>query len=128
MAYLLDTNVVIDLRDGEETVVRNVRALTQRPFISIVTRVELEGGLHRDARDVEARRARLMVILEGLSALPFDADAADVYGRILAATGYSRRKVLDRMIAAQALLHRLALVTRNPDDFADVPGLDLLAW
>ena len=46
----------------------------------------------------------------------------------LAVAGYSRRKVLDRMIAAQALVHRATLITRNPDDFRDVPGLELLAW
>ena len=43
-------------------------------------------------------------------------------------TGYSRRKLLDRMIAAQALIHRATLVTRNPDDFRDIPGLRLEVW
>ena len=42
--------------------------------------------------------------------------------------GYSRRKLLDRMIAAQAIVHRATVVTMNPDDFADIPGLDVLAW
>jgi predicted nucleic acid-binding protein len=32
------------------------------------------------------------------------------------------------MIAAQSLVHRATLVTQNPGDFQDVPGLDLLAW
>lgn len=32
------------------------------------------------------------------------------------------------MIAAQALVHRATIVTLNPGDFADVPGLDLSAW
>ena len=43
-----------------------------------------------------------------------------------ASAGYSRRKLLDRMIAAQALVHRATLVTFNPDDFSDIPGLSLL--
>ena len=32
------------------------------------------------------------------------------------------------MIAAQALVHRATLVTANPADFRNVPGLELLAW
>jgi tRNA(fMet)-specific endonuclease VapC len=32
------------------------------------------------------------------------------------------------MIAAQALVHRAALVTRNAVDFQDIPGLILVAW
>jgi predicted nucleic acid-binding protein len=54
--------------------------------------------------------------------------AADAYRMIVEAAGYSRRKLLDRMIAAQALVHRAKLVTQNPNDFQDVPGLGLLAW
>ena len=42
--------------------------------------------------------------------------------------GYSRRKLLDRMIAAQALVHRATLVTLNEDDFRDIPGLHLESW
>jgi predicted nucleic acid-binding protein len=45
----------------------------------------------------------------------------------VASAGYSRRKLLDRMIAAQALVHRATLVTFNPD-FSDVPGLSSLVW
>jgi tRNA(fMet)-specific endonuclease VapC len=32
------------------------------------------------------------------------------------------------MIAAQALAHRATLVTMNPDDFKDVPTLEILPW
>ena len=60
--------------------------------------------------------------------LAFDDAAADAYRGIVEAVGYSRRKLLDRMIAAQALVHRATLVTQNAADFSDVLGLDLLAW
>lgn len=32
------------------------------------------------------------------------------------------------MTVAQALVHRASLATLNAVDFADVPGLKLLAW
>jgi len=60
--------------------------------------------------------------------LAFDEASGDAYRMIVAAAGYSRRKLLDRMIAAQALVHQATLVTRNPSDFQDVPGLELLVW
>ena len=73
-------------------------------------------------------RVRLDTILAAVPTLAFDDAAADAYGGIVASAGYSRRKLLDRMIAAQALVHRASLVTMNAGDYADVPGLSLLAW
>jgi tRNA(fMet)-specific endonuclease VapC len=90
--------------------------------------VELEGGVYREPAYIEVRRARLDVILDAIPTLAFDDVTAEVYGQIVAHAGYSRRKLLDRMIAAHALVHRATLVTLNRDDFADIPGLELLTW
>jgi tRNA(fMet)-specific endonuclease VapC len=128
MAFLLDTNVAIHLRDGDSVVARKVPELRGAVLLSIVTRVELEGGVYREPAQAPVRRARLDAILSAIPTLAFDDLAAGAYGTIVANAGYSRRKLLDRMIAAQALVHRATLVTFNPDDFADVPGLSVLAW
>jgi tRNA(fMet)-specific endonuclease VapC len=125
---MLDTNVAIHLRDGDPAVTARVAALEGAVLLSIITRVELEGGVYADPANTALRRPRLDVMLEALPVVSFDEPAAEAYRRILEACGYSRRKVLDRMIAAQALAHRATLVTANPDDFRDVPGLELLAW
>lgn len=128
MPYLLDTNVAIHLRDGDVAVTERVAALDGAMLISIVTRVELEGGVYREPVHAAVRRVRLDTMLAAIPTVAFDDAAADAYGAIVANAGYSRRKLLDRMIAAQALVHRATLVTMNADDFADVRGLELLAW
>src|SRR6186713_1051287 len=128
MAFLLDTNVAIHLRDGDATVAEKVASLQGAVLISIITRVELQGGVHREPAQARVRRARLDVLLSAIPALAFDDLAAETHGAIVAAAGYSRRKLLDRMIAAQALVHRAELITFNPDDFSDVPGLIVRAW
>ncbi len=71
---------------------------------------------------------RLDAILAGLPVVAFDDAAADAYRDIVQVAGYSRRKRLNRMIAAQALVHHAILVTMNGDDFRDGPGLRLLTW
>ena len=128
MAYVLDTNVAIHVRDGDPVVTARVAALDGAVLMSVVTRVELEGGVHREPAHAAVRRARLDAMLAAIPTLAFDAEAADAYGAIVARAGYSRRKLLDRMIAAQALVHRATLVTLNASDFADVVGLQLRAW
>lgn len=128
MSYLLDTNVAIHLRDGEPEILAKVVALNGATLLSIISRVELEGGVYRDPGQAHLRRQRLDTILAFLPVLAFDDAAADAYRLIVEAAGYSRRKLLDRMIAAQALVHRATLVTMNAADFQDVPGLDVLAW
>ena len=128
MAYLLDTNVAIHLRDGDPGVTARVAALDGAVLLSIVTRVELEGGVYREPAHAALRRARLDTMLAAIPTLAFDDAAADAYGAIVARAGYSRRTLLDRMIAAQALVHRATLITGNENDFADVAGLQLLVW
>ncbi len=128
MPYLLDTNVAIHLRDGDPAVTARVAALEGAVLMSVVTRVELEGGVYREPEHAAVRRARLDVILASIPVLAFDGAAADAYGAVVAHAGYSRRKLLDRMIAAQALVHRATLVTFDRGDFADVVGLQLEAW
>jgi predicted nucleic acid-binding protein len=128
MAVLLDTDVLIHLRDGDREIADQVAALNDSVLMSLVSRVELEGGVWRDPGSARVRRARLDVILAAIPALAFDAEAADAYGAIVASAGYSRCKLLDRMIAAQALVHRATLATRNASDYADIPSLNLLRW
>ncbi len=127
-AYLLDTNVLINLRDGAADVVAKLGALDGPVLMSIVSRVELEGGVYRDPSWIDVRRARLAALLLSIPALSFDGAEADAYRAIVESAGYSRRKLLDRMIAAQALAHRATLVTQNGADFRDIPGLQLLEW
>lgn len=128
MALILDTNIAIHLIEGDPLVMTKVKALGEPPLLSVVSRMELEGGVYRDPDHEALRRTRLDAVLRVLDTLAFDSAAADAYRAIVAAVGYSRRKVIDRMIAAQALTHQATLVTRNPADFADIPGLTLETW
>jgi predicted nucleic acid-binding protein len=128
MAFLLDTNVAIHLRDGDSAITEKVGELDDAVLMSIVTRVELEGGVYREPGYAKIRRARLDAILTAIPTIAFDDTAADAYGAIVAHAGYSRRKLLDRMIAAQALVHRASLVTMNAGDYSDILELSLLAW
>ncbi|TCS10325.1 type II toxin-antitoxin system VapC family toxin [Caulobacter sp. BK020] len=128
MTHILDTNIAIHLRDGDPLVTSKATALEGPVLLSIISRVELEGGVYRESSEAGGRRARLDAMLRALPVLDFDREAADAYRTIIETAGYSRRKILDRMIAAQALVHRAALVTRNAADFQDIPGLILVEW
>ncbi len=127
MVHLLDTNVAIHLRDGDVAISAKIATLNEL-VISVITRVELEGGVYRDPALTQSRRANVDALLEAMTVLPFDDNAADAYRSIVQSAGYSRRKVADRMIAAQALAAKATLVTMNAGDFRDVPGLTLLEW
>lgn len=126
--FMLDTSVAIDLRDGSPEVASRVQQLEGPVVLSIITRIELEGGVHRIPADSGTRLQRLDILLGVLPTVPFDDHAADIYRAIIETCGFSRRKMADRMIAAQALIEDATLVTLNPGDFRDIPGLKLLAW
>ena len=125
---MLDTNVAIHLRDGDAVIDERVDALNPPLLLSIVSRVELEADLGRMDANVVDRRARLDALLDAVPVLAFGSAEAQAYRGIVETCGFSRRKVLDRMIAAQAITSGATLVTCNGDDFRDIPGLTLLEW
>jgi predicted nucleic acid-binding protein len=128
LSRLLDTNVAIHLRDGDEKSLSRFEALDERPFLSVLSVVELESGIHAKPELSGTRRLAVDALLAQLTTIDFDRNMAAAYGQIVANTGFSRRKIIDRMIAATALQHDLILITCNPTDFEDVPGLDLEVW
>ncbi|MFT3822157.1 MAG: type II toxin-antitoxin system VapC family toxin [Rubrivivax sp.] len=125
---LLDTNILILRRwIAPEQLPREVA-------ISTITLAELSAGVHlvRGEDDqARAERARRAEVLRGAEAefdpIPFDADAARVFGRISAAVADAgrspRRRATDLMIAAVAAAQGLPLFTTNPGDFAGLEGI-----
>lgn len=102
--------------------------LNERPFISVATRIELEGGVYANPEWTDNRRKAVDHLLAMLPSLDFNIAMADTYGNILKQAGFNRRKIIDRMIAATALVNNLTLITTNGDDFADIDGLKLEIW
>jgi tRNA(fMet)-specific endonuclease VapC len=128
LAFLLDTCIAINLRDNRGNTVANVTALPMRPAISAISKVELEGGVYANPELTDARRRALDALLRRLPVLDFTSAMAAAYGQIVAESGFSRRKALDRMIAATALANDFTLITSNGEDFADIKDLKLEIW
>ena len=129
---MLDTNILILRRwiDPAE--------LPDEMAISAVTLAELSAGPHevrrndeQDMYDEHAERARRLEILQRAESefdpVPFDAEAARIFGRVtaavIAAGPKPRGRVADLMIASTAVAEGLPLFTTNPGDFT---GLDTL--
>lgn len=124
---VLDTSTVILLPRLEDPA-----SLPAEPFITAVTLAELSVGPLVATSDEEraARQAHLQQAEADFEPLPFDARAARTFGHVAASLRRAGRKTraraYDAMIAATALAHDLPVYTCNPDDFADIDGLDVV--
>lgn len=97
-------------------------------MLSVITRIELEGGLWAEAELAVRRKQALQRMLQLFGTIDFDAKCADAYRAIVETCGYSRRKVIDRLIASTAMVHDLTLVTCNERDFTEIPDLAIEVW
>ena len=125
--YLIDTNIVSETRKKERAnpgVVKffdRVVASGEPVYLSVVSAGELRRGVelirHRGETDqAKLLEAWLTMVLDryGENILAFEADAAQVWGRLRVPNpGHE----LDKQIAAIALVNDLTVVTRNTADF-----------
>ena len=135
MSYLLDTNVLSELRrKSPDSGV--VSWFLQRPpatlFLSVLTLGEIRKGIEGVSDEV-----RRQVLLDWLETdlptfftgriLAVDNPVADRWGRLIAAAGRPL-PAIDSLLAATALEHDLVLVTRNVKDFEGLPVQIFNPW
>jgi len=138
MRYLLDTNVISELRKARTRAINPaVSAWTNSVdagdmFLSVITIMEIENGIAQLARRDAAQAARLRMwfetaVLKEFSdrILPFDVDAARYCARLHVP---DKRAANDAIIAAIAWQHDMVLVTRNLKDFTGMGAQLLNPW
>lgn len=123
--YLLDTNVISELRKGGRAnpgvMVFFAGLAPDNIYLSVQTIGEIRRGLesirHRgDHEQADRLEDWLEALLEDYSdrILGFDLDCAQVWGRLMSP---NPQHAIDKQIAAIALIHDLTVVTRNTSDF-----------
>lgn len=131
MTYLLDTNIcVFVIRQKPQIVVQRFQQNQPDDLgISTVTLAELRYGADKSSNPSKNHNA-LDAFLVPLEIASFDAQAADLYGKVRA--DLESRGVpigpLDTMIAAHALSLNVPLVTNNTGEFTRVTGLNVQDW
>ena len=131
MSWLIDTNVVSEIRKGprgDPGVVRWATGRDDEAWLSALTVGEIRRGIELKRRRDEVAARHLELWLDGLVAsyssriLPVDQHVAEVWARLNVP---DPRPVIDALIAATAVVNGLTLVTRNTRDFEGT-GVQLL--
>lgn len=123
--YLLDTNVVSELRKGTRAnagVVEFFATLrSEEMYLSVQTIGEIRRGLESIRyRGDTAQAARLddwldqLVTQHAHRILAVDWECAQLWGKLMSP---NPQHPIDKQIAAIALIYDLTIVTRNTDDF-----------
>lgn len=121
MRYLIDSNIAIHVRDGDRAITTRLFDLGALPALSLVSLIELYGGLGTDVVARERRKMRIDRLLGTIRVLDLDQAAAEHYRLIVERLGFSRPRILDRLIAATAIVTDLTLITINGADSATFP-------
>ena len=138
MKYLLDTNVISELRkvgDGkaDANVTKWIGAQDSRDlFISAITILEIERGILGIQRRDAVQGSRLRRWMDSRVRPEFAERVLPIDDAIATRCAHlhipDRRNEADALIAATALVHDLAIVTRNVQDFDDTGVVVIDPW
>lgn len=108
---------------------RLARIPPEQQFTTAITLGELLYGAARGGNKALVHRVR-QLLSDAVSILPFDEEAAEVYGTLRAELEASGKRLdePDLRIASIALSKNLTLVTGNVSHFSRVGGLRIEDW
>lgn len=130
--FALDTNTISYYFRGEPQVVHRLQALALKQVaVPSVVVYELRYGLMRlNPAAAQPRLEALSRFLAPLRVLDFDEASAQTAATLRASLEVQGTPIgpHDLLIAATALRHGAALVTRNVGEFSRVQGLQVINW
>ena len=133
MGMIFDSGVWVGLAAGQVDRQVIINAAGDAPiFTSVISLGELNFGVEACLDPAErAVRAAYLRQVESRPNLEISKHTASAFGVLAAAVKHAGRsprpRYNDLWIAAQAIEHGYALLTLNASDFADLPGLRLVA-
>ena len=124
MIIHLDTSALVDSLAGQRSSLARLTSFVERghrPALSAPVLYEWLRGPRtlEELRDQEA-------LLPRSAAVPFDAEAAAKAAELYSELPRARGREMDLAVAACTMSQDAALWTLNPEDFRDIPGLQLL--
>lgn len=120
--YLLDTNILIYLQKGisdAQAITFLSQAIAANPKISVITEIEVLGFKFDSVADLQKMEA----LIADTVVLPLDKAVAL---KTISIRRMHKIKLPDAIIAATALVHGLALITRNTSDFSSIDNLSVI--
>ena len=121
MAYLVDTDVLIDVSRDKEAAIDFLDHLDDFWLVSIITAMELMVGA-RNQQEV----SEIDQLVAVYSVIPFAAEIGATAYRLLKKFAKSHGlRVFDSLIAATAIEENLTLVTKNKKHFQMIDNLKL---
>lgn len=130
MRYLLDTDTCIAAMRGRESAVGKIAALSPDDcHVSTVTVYELAVGVAK-CREPRKEAVKVALFLTNVHVLPFDAGAARRAGELRAQLEKRGQTIgpYDVLLAGQALVHGLTMISGNLGEFSRVDGLQIEGW
>lgn len=120
---LLDTSVIIDFlrrKDKEKTLLFVLAQQKIHLYISIITHTELYAG--KSVWEKKKAQNELEVLFYGMKILDLEPNISEKAGEIKAKYNLD---LLDAIVAATSIIHKLELATLNIKDFNKVKEINL---
>jgi predicted nucleic acid-binding protein len=127
MSYLIDTNIISEIRKGRRCDVNVARWYEAIEDASLYLSVMVIGEIRKGVEKLRPKNGTQANMIEdwleevakafGDRILPIDGTVANEWGRL---TAIRPLPVIDGLLAATAKVHGMTLVTRNIADIADL--------
>ncbi len=131
MNYCLDSSIIIDILRGDSNIKSKIELLSKQNNFCITPIVLSE--LFKGAYLAEKQKEAIKLVenfSNSVELLEFTPQACRIFGQKHAELTKQGKQTQesDLMIASISIAHNVTFITRNPKDFVNIQGLNIISW